>query len=132
MNRAYSKLTRASGSKSFFPSELSTLDQFEKIEEVYLALLNEALERATAEYEADIRAAASLPENWGSLGSSITASFDPNDYSINVGLLGDPETVSQAMALEYGTGVIPPKAMLRKSALGVSTEFPSVLNRYTK
>lgn len=132
MNKAYSNFIHPRGSKSFIPSNLNILDQFEEIEATYLAILNDVIEKATKEYEESIQETASQPENWGEFGKSLTAYFDQTDYSINVGVVGDEETMMQAMELEYGTGMVPPKAMIRNAALGVTTEFPSMLNGYLR
>lgn len=130
MNRAYSNLTRASGSKSFMPADLSVVDAFEKIEETYLQMLGLAVSAAIQEYEQEVQAIASQEDNWGELGSSLSVTFDSTDYSINVGVLGTNDTVNQAMELEYGNGVLPPNPMIRNAAIGVTTDFPSILNRY--
>jgi hypothetical protein len=132
MQKAYSTLIRPHGSKSFMPSNFQVLDQFEEIEATYLSILNSVIEKATKEYEESIQENASQPENWGEFGKSLAAYFDPTDYSINIGVVGDEETVMQAMELEYGTGITPPKAMLRNAALGVTTEFPTMLNGYLR
>lgn len=130
MNKAYSNLTRTSSSKSFLPRRLTTLDSFEKLEETYLEALSFAIEKAIEEYEMEVQATASKEENWGSLGSSLSVVFDKTDYSISVGVSGNERTVAQAMELEYGNGPVPPNPMLRNAALGVTTEFPVILNRY--